>query len=288
MKKIPTLVLLVVVASFVLTGLTLHKYIIYRKWHAKISAPGEPTYAVRGLVAHWNFDDIRNGTTPDSSGNNLDGKFERYFDLFLFPQPSLVDGVKDKALSFKGRQWVSAGNKRCFAVEQFTVTVWVWRDKEEFEKGDFQLPKVPTIIAKSSWPAVNGWWLCSGLNSKYIDMGIAYGEDRTHVKSGYMLPFEEWHFIGVTMDNINNEIQFYVDGKPYGEKHRRVKKWLTNWDHDLYIGEYDGTGNYPWQGKLDDVRFYNVLLSENEIAGLYYKSAAFLAPSPPRADGEHP
>jgi len=48
-----------------------------------------------------------------------------------------------------------------------------------------------------------------------------------------------------------------------------VNKWLTNWNHDMFIGGYDGSGRWPWFGKLDDVRYYNTILTPEEIFSIY-------------------
>jgi hypothetical protein len=186
----------------------------------------------------------------------------------IFGYPKLVDGKVARALEFKGRQWVSAGNDQCFVAEQSTLAAWVWQESD-----DEQAAPVPTIMAKSSWPT-NGWWLCSttqGIQaaSRYIDVGIAWGNGLKHVESGYQLPLREWHHIAVTLDNLNHQAQFYIDGKPFGPLHINVPRWLTNWDHDLFVGEYDGSGRWPWVGKLDEVRFYNRVLTAPEIASVF-------------------
>jgi hypothetical protein len=125
-------------------------------------------------------------------------------------------------------------------------------------------------MSKSSWPFYDGWWLCSAKQGvRDIDVGIAWGNGFTHIKSGYQLPLREWHHIAVSMDNLRHEAQFYIDGKIYGAKHKNVPNWLVNWNHDLFLGEYDGSGRWPWFGKLEDVRFYNKVLSNEEAQKIY-------------------
>ena len=107
-------------------------------------------------------------------------------------------------------------------------------------------------------------------------MAVAWGTSFTHIESGYKLPLKEWHHIAVTMNNKDHEVQFFVDGLPFGEKHTNVHEWLTNWNHELFIGDYDGSGRWPWDGKLDEVRFYNKILNEKEIFDIFNKERSTL------------
>lgn len=267
--RLASLLVLVSTGSGCVIWFLVDRHLNYLIQNPPLALPERSDPLGSGLVAHWKMDEVREGKVLDASSNGLHGRVRRQFKFPLFSKPSVTDGVNGKALLFKGRQWVEAGNKPCFAAEQFTVTAWVWRQREELKP---EANVVPTIIAKSTWPS-SGWWLCADFNSLNIDMGISYGEGFTHVKSGYALPFEEWHFIGVTMDNLNHEVQFFVDGEPYGERIRGVKTWVTNWDRALFIGEYDSTCRWPWLGKIGDVRFYNVILSPKEISGIYLETS---------------
>lgn len=221
-----------------------------------------------GLVGHWKLDEIAKGSTPDAGPHAHHGRLElapRAFAPLRFSPPALVPGRRGNALQFTGQQWVAAANNDCFATERFTVAAWVWLD----EAGG-----VPTIAAKSA-ASTDGWWLCTtslGAQEaeRYLDFGIAVGGGRiAHVKSGFQLPLREWHHVVASLDNTRSEAQFFIDGKPYGAKHVDVPKWSVNVSHDFMIGEYDGSGRWPWRGRLDDVRFYNYVLSADEARALY-------------------
>lgn len=244
--------------------LTLSAYEYYRS-EPPISLANPEKCSVNGLVARWKFDEAEGGTTPDSSEQHNTGKFKYWFrdrTRFVFGAPDVIRGVEGNSLEFKGRQWVSGGNNSCYSTETFTIATWVWQDRDDME--------IPTIMAKSSWPFYDGWWLCSTTQGvRDIDIGISWGNGFAHVKSGYQLPLKEWHHIAVSMDNKKHEAQFYIDGKAYGAKHTNVPNWLVNWNHDLFLAEYDGSGRWPWFGRLDDVRFYNNVLSKEEAEAIY-------------------
>jgi hypothetical protein len=58
-------------------------------------------------------------------------------------------------------------------------------------------------------------------------------------------------------------------GHPFGPVHTSVPAWLTNSDHDLLVGEYDGSCRWPWVGKIDDLRIDNRTLGAEEVLALY-------------------
>jgi hypothetical protein len=265
-----------VVVGFFLFGVllffTLNTHKKYKSDHPVTTLPGSEVCRAQGLVAHWNFDTITSDIVPDSSKFENDGNYQFWFHQltkYIFGTPGNVEGVLGSALEFRGRQWVSGGNTQCFSTEKFTIAAWVWQESDDVKKRVI----VPTIMAKSSWP-YDGWWLCSttkgigeATRNREIDLGIAWGNGFVHVRSGYQLPLREWHHIVVSVDNVRNEVQFFIDGEPR-EKQTGVHGWRINWNHDLFIGEYDGSGRWPWQGKLDDVRFFNTILSSADVADL--------------------
>lgn len=272
------LYLAAVVVLSILLGLSLATAVwsIDRQVKNNVDFPPPTRYAGgkckgKGLVAHWNFDEVQGDVTPDQGPNGVAGRLEvaaRPLAKVRYGTTPQVEGKIGKALEFKGKQWVSGGNNDCFATEQFTVAAWVWLA---------ETASVPTIAAKSSWPS-SGWWLCTttkGIQKadRMLDFGISWGSAVTHVESGYQLPLREWHHVVASLDNEKHEAFFYVDGKLYGQKHSNVPNWLVNWDRDFLVGEYDGSARWPWVGKLDDVRVYNTVLSESEATALYEGSA---------------
>lgn len=229
---------------------------------------------INGLVSHWDFEKLNNLGINDKSGNDNHGKvkspfisqyaskiFNRLFNVnYNWASPKIVKGIIGNAIELNGKQWISGGNIKRYNTNTFTISTWVWRENDE--------EPTPTIIAKSSWP-FDGWWLCTKPSTRYIDMGIAWGESLIHIESGYELPLKEWHHIAVTMNNKDHEIQFFIDGLPYGEIHKNIHEWLINWNHDLFIGDYDGSGRWPWIGKIDDTYYFDRLLSDKEIFTIY-------------------
>jgi hypothetical protein len=271
-KSIFVIVCLCLVVSVAFSCFIFQKFVDYRTGQPPTTYADKNECSNDGLIFHWTFDALEDGVAVDQSRNAIHGKVQNFFNTkylsdLLYGKPKIVEGRHGQSAQFDGRQWVSAGNKSCHTIEQFTIALWVWQDNDDIF--------MPTIMAKSSWygsmEGYDGWWLCTTPKKRFLDMGIAWGNGKMHVESGYHLPLNEWHHIAVSMDNVNREVQFYVDGEPFGEKHTNVHKWLINWNHDLMVAGYDGSGRWSWPGKLDDVRFYGKVLSADEIRSIYNK-----------------
>ncbi len=225
------------------------------------------------------FDLVEGNRVSAGVGKKHDGIMGSLFDdhrlFFKIPQkfrnfalPTLTVGANglSRALQFNGKNWVHAGNSQCYTGDVFTISLWAWKDKASpIAKGDWF---VPTLAAKSDWPG-SGWWLCTEPNTNNIDMAVSFGVARKHIHSGFLLEPETWHHLSVTMDNIQHEIQFYVDGQLFGEVHKDVPEWITNYDQNLFIGDYDGTARWSWIGKIDNVHFNRTKLSAEEIQALF-------------------
>lgn len=229
-----------------------------------------------GLVAYWKFDKIeKDKTVIDYSGHGNHGKVLSAINMnfpvktikhpwrlnYIFGRHKMVKGIRGNAIEIYGRPWISGGNNKAYNTEKFTIAVWVWRERDDDNN-------TPTIMAKASWPHYDGWWLTTKYGTNFIDMGIAWGEAYQHVESGFELPLKEWHHIAVTMNNADHEVRFFIDGKPFGETHYDVPEWRINWNHDLFIGDYDGSGRWSWYGKIDDARYYDRILNEKEILAI--------------------
>ncbi|ETR66130.1 MAG: LamG-like jellyroll fold protein [Candidatus Magnetoglobus multicellularis str. Araruama] len=82
-----------------------------------------------------------------------------------------------------------------------------------------------------------------------------------------------WHFFVITRD-MDNEVKLFVDGNI--ELTSTVSLTIGT-NHNLYIGKSFRPDSYAeyFNGKIDDIRIYNRVLSENEIQSLYNLDNSF-------------
>jgi len=269
-----TIIILSAILIIITCILLLVSFVFIKYWRFNppitSSRRGEDYSESIGLVAHWDFEGINQAIIKDKSGNNNHGSLKKivyyhypekiistlFFTKIPFKTAKMVEGLNGNTIHINSKQWVSGGNIKAYNTNTFTIALWIWKDDSKH--------RTPTIMAKSSWP-YDGWWLCTKPNTRFIDMGIAWGSSNKHIESGYELPINEWHHIAVTMDNVAHKIQFFIDGLSFGKPHENVPAWLINWNHDLFLGDYDGSGRWHWYGKLSDARYFDRILSSEEI-----------------------
>jgi hypothetical protein len=87
-----------------------------------------------------------------------------------------------------------------------------------------------------------------------------------HTEDGLITP-QKWHHIACVYDHASGDRKVYVDG---------VEKSLTgtplvvvNNDEPLKIG-FHHTASLPWEGKIDEVRVWNVARTQAQITANMY------------------
>ena len=194
----------------------------------------ELAFLKQGLVAYYPF----NGNAKDESGNGHDGG------IVGATLCTNRFGVADSAFTF------SAGNfiriKDTFD-ETLTITCWASNAAPDqasmlWHFGDQQTG--PDLFFISGKIALNTWDITSNL---VVNAFCSY-----RVKSN------EWSQY-ITVISQERTV-LYIDGVQVGKAAYRNPS-----GQPLLINRAD----YPWIGKIDDIRIYNRALSEAEVKALY-------------------
>lgn len=80
-------------------------------------------------------------------------------------------------------------------------------------------------------------------------------------ESGTVIPLREWHYVTLTYDGTN--LNFYLDGHPDGT-HPFAGTLCPN-DQPLNIGADFPGGNEFWHGAIDELRIWNIALSDIQV-----------------------
>ena len=103
-----------------------------------------------------------------------------------------------------------------------------------------------------------------------VDGRIAFGDrpggGNFYVYSNYAIELEQWYHIAATRTSAS-DIKLYINGvldnsgstTPYANTGIKYRIGTIN------------TGHFPFNGKIDDVRIYDKVLSSGEIWQLYQK-----------------
>ncbi len=221
-----------------------------QSWRRRILGPA--------IVAHWKFNESEGITAYDSSGNNHNGTLE---DGACF-----VGGLINNAVELDGTDGrVSAGTFDVTGGDgHITIAAWIYAD--DFDVMDAR------IISKTASDAVNShYWALSTIFSGSIKPCFYLKCNGTTEmlipSSGYLIP-EIWTHIAATWDG--STMKLYKDGIPVGS---RAKSGVLDANNNVKVAIGNQPADVPgkpFDGLIDDLRIYNVALSQSEIQELVY------------------
>lgn len=197
------------------------------------------------LVAHWRFDDPPENGALDSSG--------RGHHAACTACPELVDG------RIGGGYYFDASDEQILVVPDhpdfrgpYTIAAWVFVDSTHDQ------------IALLSKPFGNGTgnsWQLEVLDDNRVSLS---GGDPHSLDSPDELPEEAWHHLAGTWDGATKRL--FIDGAPVAERAAKVEYDA----HSIYLGGDQNGGDevLHWDGVLDELRVYNRVLSDAELAAL--------------------
>jgi len=203
------------------------------------------TGKTEGLKGYWNFDEGKGEIAENVVGKNH-GQIQGGI--------KWVDGKQGKAPGFNGKSYVSVPHEDFFNAPNFTVSVWtkleqvydyhyiIWKDGTQWpEEGP---GRRIDIWVEMTGPVTVMWNYEDRLDGRKV---IADGK---------------WHHIAEVYDG--KTIKLYIDGILDGQV-EPAGKLPTN-QEPLWIGARPG--GVAAKGIIDEVRFYDRALSEQEVKNL--------------------
>lgn len=192
-------------------------------------------------AGYWALNEGTGTFLNDSSGNYISGA--------TYNLPSWVAGHSSYALNFNGSNQYALINDNALldVTDHFTLSAWIYADAACSsgshivigKASDFRFGYTSNINFGLYAPTAIGRWVC------------------TAVSKG------AWHHVAATYNG--SRVRLYVDGNLANEA--EVNPGSIGTANRIYIGTYSGT-TYPFQGIIDEVRIYDVVLSKAEISNL--------------------
>jgi hypothetical protein len=232
------------------------------KWE-RLQVTDPPAPVTAGLTNHYPLD----GDTIDVSVPCRSG-------IFREGEPAFTSGLLERAADFDGKRIIDLGDAAAFdRTSVFSFGAWV-----------YALPGVDAaIIARMEEPkgshGYNLYWANGLIHLQLINHAP---DNMLTLVSTKPVPADSWHHIFATYDGSSKAAgaKVYLDGKPlemtpYGDT---LTKTITT-RVPLQLGSR--TGGTKFRGKIDDVRFYNRVLTPDEvnaIGGMRILAARVLAP----------
>lgn len=216
-----------------------------------------------GLVGYWSFDDGSASQAYDYSGNNNHGDING---------ASPTTGKFGKALNFDGNNDYIIQNTPSNELqidEDVTISLWVLQSNANSRQAIMRMNSQGESLSTNVL-----YYLAVDVDGKLTLFHETndYGNIVLTTVNNYIVRNTFQHII-ITRDVLAKCYKIYVNGQ-YGETLSYVhnpSKATSNNTQRLQIGAL--ALNYPinqfFNGKLDEVRIYNRVLSSSEIADLY-------------------
>jgi hypothetical protein len=224
--------------------------------HIDVLAAGRPN----GLVGYWKFDENTGTSAADLSGTN---------------GPTWTTGKYGKALNYNGvNQYVNMGNVLDFSTDDITFGAWI--NPANINQTKMFIGKRQSSGPYKQYQLMVGSPESTGnvTDSKKIAV-VFYAGDAFSNSQCYRTVNDvidgNWHFVLATRRGAT--VQIYVDGV-IAALTTVVAGPVANVSNpaDFNVG-FNNSASY-FDGKIDEARVYNRVLSAGEIAALYQTTKA--------------
>ena len=192
------------------------------------------------VVGIWLFDEGSGDTAEDASKNGNDGT--------LMNGPEWVDGKFGEALSFDGvDDYVEVPASASFSYDKgYSFAIWFKANNVNSQQGP---------IGQNGGGQYINFWMNSAQLRWENDAGQAS-------YANALIEANQWYHAVGTYDFSTGLSKIYINGQFDKETPLTSGKNFTA--IPVIIGSY-GVGAYPFNGTIDEVRIYNVALSEADI-----------------------
>jgi len=209
------------------------------------------------LVGWWKFDEGAGTFIIDWSGYNNNGSIRG--------NPQWVDGHDGGALKFDGNgDYVEIAYSPKLGLNDFTVSAWVNIATEPgvFGVHGTRVGGEYTFDFKVQATNVHG---DIGTGSAWIDTALDIESTHTGTTGqGGDLQVNTWYMITYVIDNTNHQVRLYLDGDLKRTISISGTALLMTAGESMRIG-HTGYGSEWMNGMIDDVRLYNVALTQAQI-----------------------
>ena len=242
-------------------------------------------------VAYWRLDEGSGSIAEDSVGT---------YDGILKGGPTWVSGVINGALEFDGgNDCIEIGNYPVFSAPEGSFSVALWANISSWS-GEWANSMLGNRSDGVGWclRTFGGWWASQHPDTYtmpttalcFTTRGIGHDLDGVEDTPSNTEPkINEWTHIVCVYDQENNKKYIYFDGVEDAVWDTNPDGTITAASQRFYIGARSNSGDTApeayFNGRLDDVRFYDIALTADDVSALATPPVSFKAKDPVPADG---
>jgi len=194
-----------------------------------------------GLIAYYPFDE----NADDISGNDNHG---------VVHGANQTTGKFGNAYSFDGEDdYIEIESNALLNSEVMTLMAWVYVNS---------LDEEATLVNKHNSYRIGINKAHQGFMSAWVNIFLP---DYTFFKAGN-IPLGSWHHMAITLNA--EEVRAYIDGD-YEDDFQFSGNSANRNDQPFQIGYTQSKGLYAFDGKIDEVKILNYVLTEAEIKASY-------------------
>ncbi|MFC1756463.1 LamG domain-containing protein, partial [Patescibacteria group bacterium] len=238
---------------------------LYEETKVKINA-SQDSKLTDGLIFHHTLDG--NDMDWGASNESLDQVSNNDGDTVNMDNSNATIGKIGQALSFNGTNEYVRTLNTGLSSQDATFSFWVNPPSKPQAWHGFLAASQETNNDYTDGITINHcFFSTSNFETICIEGAGSVGGGLTDLMSS-SYPFNTWHQVTVTSEIGTGGIKLYVDGIYEGSKDRTSSTMQLD---DIKIGAryYGGINRAFFNGKMDEVRIYNRILSTNEISELY-------------------
>lgn len=215
-----------------------------------------------GLVGWWtmNGNDIQGQTLIDKTGNQNNGT--------IINNPTQSAGIAGQCFDFNGiNQYIALGinpNLAMNTTNAFTISAWT-KPKEN----------AMTVFAKGSvFNSADSFSYFLAMNANDINARVSDGTTQISCVAYGAVSLNIWQHIIVTWDGISKTLRIFKNSVLLNDAtdvgfNGIWEPSISQYKYASIAADSAGDARYYNAGKIDDVRLYNRVLSNEEIIQLY-------------------
>jgi hypothetical protein len=237
------------------------------------SAVGQLSVVPNGLIGYWTLDGGKMTDTlaydSSSSGNTLTTQGGATKTVGKVGQSLNMDAVDDVLFCTDANCGGTTGGKLDMGSRDFTLMAWI-----NPESGGSSCNLSGRVVGKIGDDEPEGYYF--GIGNQYICAAIRRSGEVSSTADGSTVPLNEWSHIAVVFDRDGNMTR-YLNGVQTGTQDN-ISAQAGSVDHPLNfcIGGRDGGAGCierMFDGRIDEVRVYERVLTVGEIKQVYNASA---------------
>ena len=229
---------------------------LYRLQKPKILTPNNT-----GLVGYWSFNEGAGGYAGDMSGNGNTGTLTN-----MDAGSDWVDGKLGQALDFDGSNDYVLVSSQLGQPTNVSLCSWVKLNAKDTTGAEVMSFTDRLALRMDDTTGPTGFYY------------HGTGWNNTAAGTANNIAGTGWRHVCFTHDDASDSQNLYIDGVL--KKSTSYTQSIVWSGSTLNIGRHPSSGNFDFNGSIDEVRIYNRALSAAEVAGLYSTGLAKINTSP--------